>query len=120
DNFTAAAVTADGQPPSVTITAPAAGAALSGVTLVQAAATDNVGVARVEFYVDNVLRAVDRLAPYAWQFDTAMGGNGSHTRTGRAYDAAENFGQASLTFLTNNDTTPLPRPTIPQHSGQIR
>src|SRR5262249_30150137 len=120
DDFSAAAVNADAQPPSVTIAAPAAGAALSGVTSVQAAATDNVGVARVEFYVDGVRRAVDQLAPYAWQLDTAMLDNGSHTLTVRAYDAADNIGQASLTFQTSNDTTPLPRPSIPQHSGQIR
>src|SRR5262249_23197406 len=97
-----------------------AGHGLWGVTSVRPAATDNVGVARVEFYVDNVLRAVDRLAPYAWQFDTAMVGNGSHTLTVRAYDANDNIGQASLTFVTSNDATPLPRPNIPRHYGQIR
>jgi hypothetical protein len=119
DNFSAAAVNAPSQPPALTVTAPAAGAVLSGVKPFRATATDSVGVARVEFYVDNVLRAVDRLAPYVWQFDTAMVDNGLHTLTVRAFDTAENVAQASLTFRTANDATPLPRPTIPHHSGHI-
>jgi hypothetical protein len=119
DDFVAAAATGDSVPPSVTLTAPAAGAALTGVVPVQVAATDNVGVTRVEFYVDNVLRAASTAAPYVWDFNTASVANGTHTVSAWAYDAAGNVGQTSLTVSTQNDTT-LPRPVIPQHNPDIR
>lgn len=120
DDFSYGQVNLDSQPPSVTINAPAPGSTLSGVTQVQVGATDNVGVTHVEFYVDNVLRAVDTLAPYNWSFDTTAVANGSHTLTIKAYDPADNIGQASELITTQNDFSALPRPIIPQHSPNIR
>src|SRR3989442_1235204 len=55
----------DDTPPTVSITAPAAGATVSGTTTVSATATDNVGVAGVQFAVDGVnLGAEITAAPY--------------------------------------------------------
>src|SRR5206468_6392864 len=42
----------DTTPPSTSITAPANGATVSGTTSVTASASDNVGVTKVEFYLD--------------------------------------------------------------------
>ncbi|HEY7423861.1 MAG TPA: Ig-like domain-containing protein [Gemmataceae bacterium] len=120
DNFSYAPVTVSSQPPVVTITAPAAGNTLSGVTQVQVNATDPTGVTRVEFYVDNMLRAVDNNgAPYTWSFDTTTVGNGTHTLTVEAYDTAQNIGQASETIATQNNFAPLPQPSIPRHNPDI-
>jgi hypothetical protein len=109
--------------PTVAITAPAAGTSLTGVVPVQATATDNVGVTRVEFYVDGVLHAVQTTppaaSPYTWDWNTADVANGSHTLKVLAYDAAGNVGQASEAVTTQNNTA-LPRPVIPQHYPQIR
>jgi hypothetical protein len=120
DDFAYAPVNLESQPPAVTINSPAAGSTVSGVIPVQASATDDVGVTSVEFYVDNVLRAVDTQAPYTWSFDTTTVANGPHTLTVKAYDPAQNIGQASETITTQNDFSPLPRPTIPTHYPNIR
>jgi hypothetical protein len=120
DDFSYGTLTADSQPPTVTINAPPGGSTVSGVTQLQASVTDNVGVSRVEYYVDNVLRAVAAAAPYTWNFDSTTVANGSHTLTVKAYDPAQNIGQASVTITTQNDFSPLPRPSIPQHSSNIR
>jgi hypothetical protein len=121
DNFNVGA--ADTVAPVVALTAPAAGSTLTGVAPVQATATDNVGVTRVEFYVDGVLQAVQTTppaaSPYTWNFETTSVANGSHTLLVLAYDAAGNIGQASETITTQNNTT-LTRPTIPTHYPQIR
>ena len=45
-------VTVDNNAPSVSITAPAAGAVVSGTTTVTASASDTVGVQSVQFRVD--------------------------------------------------------------------
>ncbi|MHA1228420.1 MAG: Ig-like domain-containing protein [Candidatus Hodarchaeales archaeon] len=44
--------TADTTAPTVSITSPADGATVSGTVTVEASASDNVGVDRVEFFVD--------------------------------------------------------------------
>lgn len=120
DNFSYVPVTIESQPPTVTIHTPAAGATVSGVVPVQVTATDDTSVTRVEFYVDNVLREVETAAPYTWNFDTTTIANGTHTLTVKAYDPAQNIGQASVTFTTKNDLSPLPQPSIPQHAADIR
>ncbi len=120
DDFFYVPVVLESQPPAVTIHAPSSGATLSGVAPIQVTATDDTSVARVEFYVDNVLRAVQTAGPYVWNFDTTELANGLHTLTVKAYDSAQNIGVASVTFTTQNDLSPLPKPTIPQHSSYIR
>jgi hypothetical protein len=120
DDFSYIPVTVSSQPPTVTISTPAAGATVSGVVPVQVAATDPTGVTRVEIYINNVLRAVQTAASYTWDFDTTEIANGTHTLTVKAYDPAQNIGQASLTFTTQNNLSPLPQPSIPQHSADIR
>jgi hypothetical protein len=119
DDFTAAEASGTDQPPAVSLAAPASGATLSGVVPVRATLTNAVGGVKVEFYLDGVLRATSAVAPYVWSFDTTTAGNGTHTLSAWAYDAAGNVGRASLTVTTNNATV-LPRPTLPQHYPWIR
>jgi hypothetical protein len=119
DDFLVTSAAGDNQPPTVAVTAPAPGATLSGLVTVQASASDNVGVTKVEFYLDGVLRAVDLAAPYQWDFDTTTASNGAHAVQVLAYDAAGNVGRATLNVTTSNNTV-LPRPTIPQHYPNIR
>src|SRR5712692_4092629 len=70
---------ADTTPPTVRITSPASGATVSGTISVTADASDNVGVAGVQFFLDDVLGADDTTAPYSVPWDTASASNGSHT-----------------------------------------
>ena len=56
----------DTTPPSVSISAPSAGSTVAGTKTVTASATDNVGVAKVDFYVDDVLTATDTSSPYSF------------------------------------------------------
>jgi lysyl endopeptidase len=86
----------DTTPPTTSITAPANGATVSGTVSVTANASDNVGVARVEFLVDGAVAATDTSAPYSFSWNTAGVANGSHTLRSRAFDAASNSGQSAL------------------------
>lgn len=93
--------------PTISITAPANNALVSGNVNVTANAADNVGVTRVELWVDGVLTGSDTAAPYAitWASTTA----GSHTLEMRAYDAAGNIGAASIGVTVRD----VEVPTIP-------
>src|SRR5206468_12630419 len=76
---------ADTTPPSVSISAPASGATVSGSVTVSASASDNIGVAGVQFLVDGAnLGAEDTSSPYSVSWNTTTVGNGSHTLTARS------------------------------------
>ncbi|PYQ17752.1 MAG: hypothetical protein DMF81_26955, partial [Acidobacteria bacterium] len=63
----------DTTPPTVSISAPAAGATVSGGVTVSANASDNVGVVGVQFKLDgNNLGAEDTGAPYSMSWDTTL------------------------------------------------
>jgi len=81
----------DTTPPSLSITAPAAAATLSGDVAVTVDATDNVGVSGVQLKLDGGnLSAEDTSAPYAITWDTTQAANGAHTLTAVARDGAGN------------------------------
>lgn len=91
----------DTTPPSVSVTSPASGSTVSGTIAVRASATDNVGVAGVQFYVDGApLGAEDTAAPYEIGWDTATTTDGSHTLTARARDAAGNTSTSTAVSVT--------------------
>ena len=63
---------ADTTAPTVSLTAPADGATVSGTINVTATASDNVGVVGVQFLLDgNNLGAEDTTAPYSVSWDTS-------------------------------------------------
>ena len=106
-------VSNDVTPPTTSITAPAGGATVSGITAVSASASDNVGVAKVEFYLDGALKATDTTSTYDWSWDTTLATNGSHSLTSKAYDAAGNSATSTAVTVTVSnagDTTP---PSVP-------
>ncbi len=89
-------VTVDNVPPSVSITAPASGATVSGTITVSASATDNVGVVGVQFKLDGAnLGAEVTTAPYAISWNSASVSNAVHTLTAVARDAAGNASTSS-------------------------
>lgn len=95
----------DTQAPTVSITAPLNGATVSGTVSVTATASDNVGVTKVEFYLDGVLQSTDTTSPYSWSWDTTSATNASHSLTAKAYDAALNVGTSTTVTVTVNNST---------------
>jgi glucose/arabinose dehydrogenase len=83
---------ADTQAPAATLTAPADLAnGLTGTITLTANATDDVGVAGVEFQVDGMtVGSEDTSAPYAVTLDTSLHADGQHVVRARARDAAGN------------------------------
>jgi len=93
--------------PVTSITAPLNGASVSGTTSVTASATDNVGVTKVEFYLDGALKSTDTTSPYSWSWDTTTATNGSHSLTSKAYDAALNVGTSTAVSVTVSNGIPV-------------
>jgi glucose/arabinose dehydrogenase/chitodextrinase len=73
--------------PQVSITFPASGSQVTGIVNVTANATDDTGIASVQFYVDNIATgSPDSTSPYALAWDTRTASNGAHTLTALATD----------------------------------
>lgn len=90
----------DTTPPTTSITAPANGATVSGTTTVTATASDNVGVTKVEIYVDSALATSCASSPCSYAWNTTTATNASHTLSSKAYDAAGNVGTSSAVTVT--------------------
>ena len=103
--------TIDKDPPSVTITNPTGGSTVFGSIDVDASATDDVGVVRVEFFVDGNLVNTDTNAPFGFVLDTTTLTDGSHTILARAFDAEGKTGTDTITVNVNNTNPPLESPT---------
>ncbi|HXD17298.1 MAG TPA: Ig-like domain-containing protein [Vicinamibacterales bacterium] len=115
------AAAGDTTPPTASITSPAAGATVSGTISIQANASDNVGVTRVDFLVDGSLLSSDTTAPFAASWNTANAANGAHSLTVRAFDAANNQKtSAAVSVTVNNGTTTAPTLTLSGVAATIR
>src|SRR5213593_4369745 len=91
----------DTTPPTVAVTAPVAGATVAGTVSVSGGATDNVGVAGVQFKLDGVsLGAEMTMAPYAVTWNTTATADGPHVLTAVARDTAGNTATASAISVT--------------------
>ncbi len=112
-SFTVYNSVADTTAPTVSISSPVVNSTVSGTVNIAATASDNVGVSKVEFYVNGALKATDTTAPYSYSWNTAAVANGAYSITAKAYDAAGNVKLSSATSLTVKnsvaDTTP---PTV--------
>ena len=103
----------DTTPPTVSIASPTGGN-VSGTVTISANASDNVGVSRVDFYVNGSLKGSDNAAPYQYSWNTTSLANGAATLRAVAFDAAGNSTQSSLVSVTvANAVTPPPDTTPP-------
>jgi len=105
DDVVVTAGTPDTTPPTTSITSPANGATVSGTVNVTASASDNVGVVKVEFYIDSVLSSTSTTSPYTFSWNTTTVANGSHTIFSKAYDAANNVGTSATVTVTVSNST---------------
>jgi hypothetical protein len=82
--------TTDTIQPTVSLASSATSVTTAGSFTLTAAASDNVGVTRVEFYDGATLLASDTTSPYSQVVTATSANNGTHSFTARAFDAAGN------------------------------
>ena len=93
-SFNLTTASTDTTPPTVTLGLPSSPLARRSTVMLSATASDNVGVVKVEFYVNGSLQCSDTASPYtcAWRIPAA---NKSYVLQAVAYDAAGNVGASS-------------------------
>ena len=93
----------DNAAPTVSITSPANGSTVArkSTVTITATASDNVGVTRVEFYVDGTLKGTDTTVPYAYTWKVPPQAGRTYQLQAKAYDAAGNITASSLVTVTS-------------------
>ena len=105
-------VTADTVPPLVSITAPV-GITVSGSVTVKASASDNVGVTSVTFFDAGTQIGVPAVAaPFQAFWNTTLVGNGNHTLTAIATDAAGNLAASAPVAVDVNNASTVTVPSV--------
>ena len=98
-----------GTPDTTAPTVSASETGTSGAITLSASATDNVGISKVEFYVDGTLKGTSTAAPYSLSLASTTLTNGTHSLVAKAYDAAGNIGSSTaVSFTINNTDTQAP------------
>lgn len=97
-------ITLDTTSPSITIIVPSNGSVISkGAKLAIAAnASDNIKVLKVEFYVNGVLKCTDNTVFYSCPWHVPNKRRATYSISAKAYDAAGNTAQSSVTVRSNN------------------
>src|SRR5712672_2831598 len=113
--FTTASSGGDTTPPVVSITSPGSGTTVSGSITVVANATDNVGVASVQFQLDGGnLGSLVVAGPYSTSWSTTSATNGAHRLSAIAKDSVGNTTTSTGTVITVSNIT---APTITGQPG---
>ena len=92
----------------------------NGTISFSATATDNTGVTKVEFYVDNSLKGTDTTSPYSMTLDSLTLSEGDHTLMGKAYDTAGNIGTSPVIIFTVSRPEPTPTYNEVENNGTIQ
>ncbi|MCU1677292.1 MAG: polysaccharide deacetylase [Frankiales bacterium] len=95
-----AALNIDTAAPTASITSPANGSTVTGSTYIVAAASDNVSVARVWFYLDGKALGSRIVTPFQWKWDTTPVTKGSHSLYIVVLDPAGNQTQSAPVTVT--------------------
>jgi hypothetical protein len=103
--------TNDTTPPSVSITSPSSGSSYGVGTTISAtaSASDNVGVTKVEFYLNGSLKCSDTSSPYNCSFSMVSGSN--LPLMAKAYDAAGNSKESAIVSISSSTADTI-KPTV--------
>jgi chitinase len=95
--------------PSIALLSPAPGSTVGGVLPVNVAASDDVAVTKVEFYLNGQLHSALATAPYTFNWNTTLLANGPYTLSALAYDGSGNLGRSAEFKVTvfNDSTVPV-------------
>jgi chitinase len=92
----------DTAPPAVTITSPLDGASVqkNSTVTISATASDNVGVSKMEFYINGKVTCSDTTSPYTCPWKVPGASGRTYQLQAKAYDGQGNVGSSSIVTVT--------------------
>ncbi|NQT78983.1 MAG: SBBP repeat-containing protein [Candidatus Aminicenantes bacterium] len=98
--------------PTVEITSPAENSSVSGSVWIAVTAESEFGINKVEFYIDDELKATRTEAPYIYDWDTSSYPNGSHEIKAVAYNSDLKSAETSISIIVSNGGDLAPEVSI--------
>ena len=112
----------DETPPNVIVTEPASGQMVSGIVLIQAMVTDNIGVDRAEFSINGIMVHTDSSGPvYSYDWDTeAVADDQDYIISVIGFDDTGNTGLSTpiTVYVNNYDNVPPSGEITYPYAGQ--
>ncbi|MCP4217354.1 MAG: S8 family serine peptidase [bacterium] len=93
-------------PIAVTFTNPVTGTFVEGTVPVTASLSNDANAVKVEFYVDNVLKATDTAVPWQYDWDSTTSSNGSSVVKAVSTDVYDRTSEAEVSVTVNNSGLP--------------
>jgi hypothetical protein len=106
DNVTVHTSLINMTPPEITLSEPLENAIVREDVAISAAASDDVGIDRVEFFANGELIGTDFTEPYSLIWDSTAASDGAVTLTARALDIASNSTTSAGRVVTVDNTPP--------------
>ena len=91
-------VVPDDQPPTINITSPSNGAVITKKVTIRTQASDDKGIQKVDFYVNNSFKQSVFSPPYKWEWDPGPYSSGFHTIKAIAFDTIAQTAEASISL----------------------
>ena len=99
----------DTTPPTVSIQSPISGETVQEIVTINVSTNDNVGIDRVDFFIDDSLHIQDDSSPYTYNWNTTnYSDESSHIITVISYDNSENETVSQPVLVTVNNTSSYP------------
>ena len=116
-------VTVDNTPPVASMTAPANGSTVGGLTSITVSASDNTGISEVRFFMNDQLFGTDTTAPFSapWNTGTILGQSpdGLVHLYALAYDRAGNLAATETVSVAVDNTPPELDFRLPEHGAIV-
>jgi subtilisin family serine protease len=92
----------DTTPPTINIIQPINGSTLSGTIDILVSAWDESGIQKIEFYINDKLKATDSAQPYTYRWNTKKIKDGWYWITVKAYDNSGNISETKIRVYVSN------------------
>jgi len=99
----------DTTPPELTIVSPTSGSTIGEIVQIKVQTTDESGILKVDFYIQNSIVLSDTTLPYEYEWNTTSILDGEYKVKVVSFDTEENFVENQFNVTVNNDSK---KPTV--------
>ncbi len=97
----------DTESPQITTLSPPTNSLANGITTVAVNASDNIGVVKVEFYLDGILYSQGNVMPCSWYWNADQVQDRTYTVSVKVYDGSGNEDENSIELIVDNQDLPV-------------
>jgi len=94
----------DTTPPELTIVSPTSGSTVGEIVQIKVQTTDESGILKVDFYIQNSMVLSDTTLPYEYEWNTTINQDGEYKVKVVSFDTKENFVESEFSVTVDNES----------------